>query len=211
MKYCPKCIRTNNHNKLVLRQINLNLAVYLCEDKNCTYPEGYEVVQVEQRSLKELSNANKKQQSQKTDLDSWLDDFFTKEDITVNAQTVHDDSVNDDDLSNIIKEISECGNENNLDLLNESDLLSWVNSAFDQCSLSGTTGNQESDNLNNEITPQNEEVLNKEKVDNVNITNTAINTASSEKCIGDKQNNVKTTKYHVLNFELFKNKTKKIN
>lgn len=47
--YCPVC----QSNQLVLHQINLEEAVYLCQDQDCTYPIGCEWVLVK-RKLEEI-------------------------------------------------------------------------------------------------------------------------------------------------------------
>ena len=43
-KWCPICSKSGNgHGNLVLRQINAEEAVFVCENPDCCYPVGFEV------------------------------------------------------------------------------------------------------------------------------------------------------------------------
>ncbi|EFA08148.2 hypothetical protein TcasGA2_TC005766 [Tribolium castaneum] len=61
---CPLC-----QKKLSLKQVNYNLAVYICEDLKCKYPVGYECIVVERK----LENMHENP-AENDDLDDWIED-----------------------------------------------------------------------------------------------------------------------------------------
>ncbi|KRT80010.1 hypothetical protein AMK59_6437 [Oryctes borbonicus] len=138
-QYCPTCAIGNKTNKLVLRQINFGLGVYLCEDKDCKYPEGYDTVRLEQRSLDKLSKEIKQQNTEKSDLDSWLEDFLADENQKQCTQNKSYSAVDDEELSKIIDEISNPNNENEAGVQNDNDLFAWVDDAFEQFCVNSDT------------------------------------------------------------------------
>lgn len=123
---------------MILRQINFRLAVYVCQDKICPYPEGRDYVEIEQRYLKDLSKEIGEQSTENTDLDLWLRDFFAGEDKKEPVENRRHSTVNDDDLLKMIDEISKSQNESDLDLQYDRDLFTWIDDAFDQFGLDGT-------------------------------------------------------------------------
>lgn len=117
------------------------MAVYLCEDKSCSYPEGYDSVHVEQRSFDKLFNRNKEDIIQKSDLDKWLEEFFDNEEDKKDQSTELPD---DDELSKIIDEITNetTGNDN---VANDQDLFTWIDNALQDFSLDKTGENKTSE------------------------------------------------------------------
>ncbi|GJQ69066.1 hypothetical protein Trydic_g6230 [Trypoxylus dichotomus] len=151
-RYCPTCAIDNKTSKLVLRQINFSLAVYLCEDSSCKYPEGYDTVQVEQRSLDELSKEIKQHNTEKSDLDSWLEDFFADDDQKQCAQNKNYTAVDDDELSKIIDEINKPCNDT-VAAQTDNDLFAWVDDAFEQfCVNAGGKDADKKENRSNATT-----------------------------------------------------------
>lgn len=86
--FCPVCESESRRNKLILRQINLTSAVYLCEDRQCDYPKGHKWIVVE-RSLEEIFqhkeftdvNAERNKTADAAtdfDIDSWLNGVIDK-------------------------------------------------------------------------------------------------------------------------------------
>lgn len=59
-----------------MKQVNYNLAVYICEDLKCKYPVGYDCIVVERQLEKMHENLENAE-----DLDDWIDDVVAlKED-----------------------------------------------------------------------------------------------------------------------------------
>lgn len=68
MPLCPTC----NTNELKLYQIDLNVAVYLCSNRNCTYPKGHNCTFVE-RSFEHITN-NPNTEEELINLDEFISD-----------------------------------------------------------------------------------------------------------------------------------------
>ncbi|KAJ3640590.1 hypothetical protein Zmor_027146 [Zophobas morio] len=66
-KKCPLCKKN-----LSLQQVNLSLAVYLCEDLNCKYPVGYDCTVVE-RKLEDMDKSvDLSSEKESEELDDWI-------------------------------------------------------------------------------------------------------------------------------------------
>nr|XP_022918069.1 uncharacterized protein LOC111427262 [Onthophagus taurus] len=70
--HCPVCTSLSKNNKLILYQINLTKAVYLCEDKSCSYPKGHNWVEIN-RSWKEIPKDTEKLKTLNTDSSEYND------------------------------------------------------------------------------------------------------------------------------------------
>lgn len=67
---CPSC----KVNKLKLYQINLEEAVYLCINKNCTYPKGHDFIVVKRSADNIATNVEVFNEAEIIDLDLFVND-----------------------------------------------------------------------------------------------------------------------------------------
>lgn len=82
--FCPTCAAKQIETKLVLHQINFDEAVYLCENRKCTYPEGYSWIFVKRKwtdmkkdQQEPLSNSeNTNEQTEADDLERLLNSML---------------------------------------------------------------------------------------------------------------------------------------
>lgn len=81
--FCPACRNNNKQRRLLLKQINLSTAVYVCEEEKCIYPVGYEWTFV-QRNLDDIYTWKEQSHvetvcfnsSGEHDIDKWLNEIF---------------------------------------------------------------------------------------------------------------------------------------
>lgn len=79
---CPVCASKQTENKLILYQINFEEAVYLCEDRQCNYPEGHDWIFVKRKWLdmneNEQTAKDLAEQPATTELDQWFDELLAE-------------------------------------------------------------------------------------------------------------------------------------
>lgn len=79
---CPVCATKQTENNLILYQINFEEAVYLCEDRQCNYPEGHDWILVKRKWLDMKKNdppaPAASEQSATTELDQWFSELLAE-------------------------------------------------------------------------------------------------------------------------------------
>lgn len=80
--FCPVCEEKQISSKLLLHQINLDEAVYLCEDRQCLYPKGYEW-KIVKRNWNDINKTetiihteSTSEQVETDDLDQWFNELL---------------------------------------------------------------------------------------------------------------------------------------
>lgn len=75
---CPVCAKKNTEAKLILHQISFDEAVYLCEDRKCTYPEGYDWKFVKRKweDMNKKDPPTEAEQVATDEIDQWLNELL---------------------------------------------------------------------------------------------------------------------------------------
>lgn len=117
---CPVCAAKEISNNLILYQINFTEAVYLCENRKCSYPENHDWIFVN-RKLEDIRQTegelltHSEGRSEPTcgdDFDQWLNDIFdTSQKLTANQTNIVHETFDIDEFENLlIGEEKDCNN-----------------------------------------------------------------------------------------------------